>query len=110
MKIVEFFKHFPDEVSCKTAFKANRDSEGVTCKKCNGTEHYWLSTRSQYKCKRCDFRTTLNSGTMLQHTKLTYSDWFLAMHLLTCTKLKGSQHWSFRSNSKLVDIRRCCIW
>ena len=86
MKIVEFFKHFPDEAACKSAFKTNRDREGVTCKKCNGTDHYWLSTRSQYKCKRCDFRTTLNSGTMLQHTKLTYSDWFLAMHLLTCTK------------------------
>jgi hypothetical protein len=86
MNLLNFIKDFPDELSCKEKFKAFRDKVGVKCKGCGHTEHYWLSTIDQYKCKKCGFRTTLKSGTVLENTKLPYRYWFVAMHLMTSTK------------------------
>ena len=44
-KIQDFFEKYPDEASCKTHFKPERDKQEVVCKRCQGKEHYWLSTR-----------------------------------------------------------------
>lgn len=86
MNIQDFFKKFPDEASCKAHFKAERDKQGVICKRCQHQEHYWLSTREQYQCKSCKFRTTLRSGTLLHGSQLPYYYWYFAMMLLTSTK------------------------
>jgi len=86
MKIQDFFKKFPDEPSCKAHFKSIRDKQGVVCKRCGHQEHYWISTRSQYQCKKCKFRTTLRSGTLLHGSQLPYSYWYFGMMMLTSTK------------------------
>ena len=59
---------------------------GIICKKCACTNHYWKQDRWQYECKSCGFRTTLRSGTVMHKSKLSYSYWYIAMHLLTATK------------------------
>lgn len=86
MKLIEFTNHFPDEQSCKEAFKAYRLKEGITCKKCGCISHYWKKNREQWECKSCSHRTTLKSGTVMQGSKLPFQYWFIAMHLLTSTK------------------------
>ncbi len=86
MIIRDFFKQFPDENSCKVHFKAERDKQGVKCKKCQHQEHYWISTREQYQCKKCKHRTPLRSGTLLHGTQLPYYYWYFAMMMLTSTK------------------------
>jgi ribosomal protein S27E len=86
MKLHEFNKHYPDESSCKLAFKAQREFYGIKCKKCGNTTHYWKKNREQWECKKCSNRTTLKSGTVMENSKLPFKDWFLAMHLLTATK------------------------
>lgn len=86
MNIMQFFKQFPTEESCKKHFKEYRDKVGVTCKKCNCTEHYWLSTISYYKCKECGFRTSLKSGTVMENSKLPYQYWYIAFMFATSTK------------------------
>lgn len=86
MKLQDFFKKFPDEASCKTHFKQKRDKQGVVCKRCQGQDHYWISTREQYQCKHCNFRTTLRSGTLLHGTQLPYHYWYFGMMMLTSTK------------------------
>jgi DNA-directed RNA polymerase subunit RPC12/RpoP len=75
MKIIQFLKKFPNELSCKKHFKLYRDNEGVICKKCENTTHYWLSTLYKYKCKKCGFRTTLRSGTIMENSHLIYFLW-----------------------------------
>ncbi|MGY0407781.1 MAG: transposase, partial [Polaribacter sp.] len=70
MKLIESFKHYPDEESCKEAFKAYRLEEGIRCKKCGGRLHYWKKNREQWECKNCNHRTTLKSGTVMQSSKL----------------------------------------
>jgi transposase-like protein len=86
MKLLEFFDHYPDEQSCKAAFKARRMQEGVVCKKCGNNAHYWKKKREQWECKKCGYRTTLKSGTVMENSKLSYQYWFIAMHFLTSTK------------------------
>ncbi len=86
MNLIKFIELFPDEDSCREKFKEMRDQEGVTCRKCGGTNHYWLKTIEQYQCKSCKTRTTLRSGTVMQASKLPFRYWFIAMHLLTSTK------------------------
>lgn len=86
MRILDFYKEYPDEDSCRLKFKAIRDKEGVICKKCGCTEHYWKKDKWSYECKKCRFRTSLRSGTVMQSSKLPFQYWFIAMHLLTSTK------------------------
>lgn len=86
MRILDFYREFPDEQSCRACFKAYREKVGVTCVKCGGTKHYWKRKREQWECKSCAHRTTLQSGTVMQNSKLPFQYWFVAMHLLTSTK------------------------
>lgn len=86
MKLIEFTKHYPDESSCRLAFKKYREKEGVVCSKCGNTTHYWKKKREQWECKKCRHRTTLKSGTVMHHSKLPFQYWFIAMHLITSTK------------------------
>ena len=69
MSILEFVERFPTENSCKEHFRLQREREGVICKKCKGEKHYWLNGKCQWQCARCEFRTTLRSGTMMEHGK-----------------------------------------
>lgn len=86
MKLIEFTKYFPDEQSCKEAFKAYRIKQGITCTKCGCTSHYWKQYREQWECKNCKHRTTLKSGTVMHGSKLPFQYWFISMHLITSTK------------------------
>lgn len=86
MKVFNFNKYFPDEASCRRAFKEMRDKEGVVCQHCGSTDVVWLGSKQQYQCKHCRHRTTLRSGTVMHGSKLPFMYWFVAMHLLTATK------------------------
>lgn len=86
MNLLNFSEHYPDESSCRQAFKAYRDKVGVVCPRCGGTQHYWKSDRDQYQCKSCGTRQTLRSHTVMHGSKLPFRYWFIAMHLLTSTK------------------------
>jgi hypothetical protein len=86
MKLIDFNKRFPDEQSCQDAFREQRQTEGIICRKCHGTKHYWMKSIRQFQCKQCGTRTTLRSGTVMESSNLPYRDWFLAFHLMTATK------------------------
>lgn len=86
MNLIKFIESFPDEASCRAKFKEYRDEQGVICRKCGGTDHYWLGTIEKYQCKKCKTRTSLRSGTIMQASNLPFMHWFIAFHLLTGTK------------------------
>jgi hypothetical protein len=86
MKLIEFFKQFPDEQSCRDYFREQRQKEGITCRNCNWATHYWMKTIEQFQCKGCRTRTTLRSGTVMASSNRSFSDWSIAMHLMTSTK------------------------
>lgn len=86
MKLLDFYKTYPTEKSCKKEFKAYRERKGIICNKCNNTTHYWKKKREQWECKKCSYRTTLKSGTVMHNSKLSFQYWFIAMTFITSTK------------------------
>ena len=102
MNIFSFTAHFKDEESCKAHFKAQRDKEGVVCKKCGCTKHYWLKGKSSYQCSKCSFRTSLRSGTVMENSKLPFLVWYKAIFLVSATK-KG---FSSKEIQKQLGMKR----
>lgn len=92
MRLIDFKDSYPDELSCKIAYKELRDSVGVVCKNCKGKEHRWLEKKYMYQCKNttCNFRTSLKSGTVMENSKMSFFNWFLVEHLLTSTSNNSS--------------------
>lgn len=92
MKFIDFKDNYPDEESCKLEFKQYRLNEGITCKLCGGKEHYWLGAKEQFQCKNnsCRFRTSIKSGTVMENSKLSFQYWFIAMHLMSASKMNFS--------------------
>jgi len=79
MTIIEFLAFFPDEQSCRIDFKNHREKQGIICKNCSNTRHYWIKNKWQWQCSQCRFRTTLRSGTLMQSSKLSFHKWYLCM-------------------------------
>jgi transposase-like protein len=86
MTILEFIDRFSEEKACKSYYRQIREQEGITCKNCGGTNHYWLSTREIFECSHCKFRTSLRSGTVMENSRLPFKTWFLVMLFMTSTK------------------------
>jgi len=86
MTFKEFYHQYNDEKACRIKLKAVRESEGIVCKKCGCKSHYWKTDKEQWQCKKCSFRTTLTSGTVMESSKLPLSYWFAAIHFLTVNK------------------------
>jgi hypothetical protein len=86
MNLIKFLQKYDTELKCQDLFKQMRDKEGVVCKRCGGTNHYWLGTRDRYRCKACKWETTLRSGTALEYSKLPYHYWIYAMAFLASSK------------------------
>ena len=86
MNILQFTEHFPTEDSCKEHFRAQREHEGIKCKRCSGQHHYWLKAKWQWQCSGCGFRTTLKSGSIMEGSKVSVRTWYLAMAFMSFSK------------------------
>lgn len=86
MNILNFMNEFSTVAECEEHFRLQREREGITCKKCNGSVHYWLKGKKQWQCKACKFRTTLRSGTVMESAKLDFHVWYSAMALISFSK------------------------
>lgn len=86
MTIIKFIEQFPDESSCRLHFKGVREQQGLKCKKCGCSKHYWLQAKWQWQCSECRFRTTLRSGSMMENAKLPFRTWYLAMAFMSYSK------------------------
>lgn len=85
--LITFLQKYDSEDRCESLFKQIRDKEGVVCKRCGGQDHYWLGfKRSRYRCKACNWETTLRSGTALEWSKLPYRYWIYAMAFIASRK------------------------
>jgi DNA-directed RNA polymerase subunit RPC12/RpoP len=108
MKLVEFFKNYPNESECKAKFKEIREQQGVICKRCKSKDEYWwLKSKEQYECKKCGFRMSIKSGTVMENSKLPYQYWFIAFHLMTSTKKTIS---ALEMQRQLGHDYYECIW
>jgi hypothetical protein len=102
MNLFMFSAHFTDEKSCRLHFKSERDKIGVACKACGHEHHYWIQSRWSYECKLCRHRTSLRSGTIMEHSNLSFLIWYKTMFLLSATK-KG---FSSKEIQKQLGLKR----
>ena len=86
MKILSFSARFPDENSCRQYLKEQREKQGITCKKCSSTKHYWLENKELWKCAACGSWTNLKAGTIMHKSKVPVIKWFECIHLMTTIK------------------------
>jgi hypothetical protein len=75
MKLSEFYKCFPDESTCCQILKCIRETHGIICKNCGGVEHYWKKDKKSFECKKCNYRTSLKKGTIIEHSNLPLKYW-----------------------------------
>jgi len=57
MNIIEFNNYFPDEVSAQNHIQCMREKEGIICRKCQHSEHYWCKSIGKWTCKNCHYQT-----------------------------------------------------
>lgn len=86
MNIINFINRFPDEASCIDFIKEQRSQQGVICKKCTGSRHYWLENKRSFQCASCGFRTSIRSGTVMENSNLPIRIWMMAITFITATK------------------------
>ncbi len=86
MNLRKFFQKYPDESSCIEGFKAKRLEEGLVCKKCQHTGHYFRKTDLKFQCKKCGSRISLRSGTVMENSNLPFQYWMLCIELMTLSK------------------------
>ena len=102
MNLFTFTANFTSEESCRLHFKAERDKQGVVCKCCSHTEHYWIKSRWSYECKACRHRTSLCRGTIMESSNLSFLIWYKTMFLLSAT-IKG---FSSKEIQKQLGLKR----
>jgi transposase-like protein len=88
VSIPEFLQSFGTEAQCAEAVKAARWPNGFRCPNCHAAEHYVVGhgARKLFQCNACRHQTSLTAGSMMEHTKLPLTIWFLAIYLLSQAK------------------------
>lgn len=88
MSIPEFLRSFGTEAQCAEAVKVARWPSGFRCTRCNSADHYVVGhgARKLFQCNGCRHQASLISGSLMEHTKLPLTTWFLAIYLLSQAK------------------------
>lgn len=86
MSLQQFLSEFGSEDQCHQAVFRIRWPEGFRCPSCGHHSHCQLKTRAVLECHGCQHQTSLTAGTVMAHTKLPLTTWFLAMYLLSQSK------------------------
>jgi transposase-like protein len=92
---------FISEDQAREFFEKNRWPSGPVCPHCQSKEVYALVgkegsahpvPRGTYKCAKCRKKFTARIGTILEESKVPYSKFIMAVHLMTSSKKGISSH------------------
>lgn len=79
-------KYFADEQTCIDTVAALRWPGGPVCPKCEGKEHYYLTTQKRWKCKKCAKQFSVKVGTIFEDSAIPLDKWLIALWLLVNCK------------------------
>ena len=82
---IEFDQRFLDEAACYQYLLNLKWHQGFRCVKCSH-QHYWISKKHIYICKRCQHQHSLTAGTILDSSKKPITYWFKALWWFTTRK------------------------
>lgn len=88
LSLLEFMHSFGTEEQCEQALRLARWPEGFVCPRCASTDPYVVGhgARKLFQCRACRHQTSLTAGSILEHTKLPLTTWFLAVYLISQAK------------------------
>jgi len=102
MNLELFHKQFPDEQSCIEHFKEKRLSSGMSCTNCKSKDFSFQNGKRRFYCKNCNKSISLKSGTVMEHSNLSFKSWLFCMKYMTMTK-KGV---SAKEMQRLLGFKR----
>jgi len=82
----EFMARYGTEDQCHDALVAMRWPDGFVCPKCTGSRYSFCAPKKLFQCSSCHRQTSVRAGTVFHKSRTPLTKWFLAMHLLTCSK------------------------
>ena len=91
LSLVDVIKLFPDNATAETWFAKARWPDGPWCPECKSKRiQTGAADKSRpYRCRDCYKRFSVRTDTVMQHSKLGYQVWIVAIYLLT-TGIKGT--------------------
>ena len=86
LDMAEFQRIYGSEEQCHAALVTMRWPTGFICPKCAGSKNSFCTPKRLFQCSGCGLQTSVRAGTVFQKSKTPLTKWFLAMHLMTCSK------------------------
>lgn len=89
LSLPDFVKLYGTEPQCEAALVASRWPNGWRCSRCASSRSFQTkngSGRALWECFVCGYQCSSIVGTVMEHTKLPLTKWFLAMHLMSGSK------------------------
>lgn len=82
LSLAQFMKDYGTEAECEAALIQARWPRGFACPKCaHGVAYeFRRSGRRYWQCKGCNYQCTLRAGTIMEHSQLPLTKWYLAIH------------------------------
>ena len=77
--IIEFEERFPDEQACREYWMKLRWNGHILCDSCGHDKTWALKGGKLFECAKCNYKTSLTSGTLLARTRKPLRLWFRAM-------------------------------
>lgn len=85
MPLSEFLRQFETDESCWDYLAAQRWPEDLVCPKC-GHKHDCRPSNGLYQCAHCRRQASVTAGTVLNHSHVSLSKWFLAFYFVSRNK------------------------
>ena len=87
LSLSAFLRDYGDESQCEAALIKARWPNGFICDRCQCTRYSPTHNgRRLWQCKDCGYQSSSIVGTVMEHTKLALTTWFLAIYFLTQSK------------------------
>ena len=77
---------FRTDAACRDYVRRLRWPNGFVCAECGAAGEPWTMSRDRFRCRACEWETTLTAGTVFQDTRKPLRLWFLAMWFITSQK------------------------
>src|SRR5574337_1913712 len=88
LPLSDFMQAYGTEAQCDLVLIQARWPHGFRCPKCSGgrASEFTRGGLRYWQCCVCRHQTSLTSDTLMAHTRLALSTWFLAIYLVTQSK------------------------
>lgn len=95
LNLAELSELFTNEDAARSFIEKRVWPNGPVCPHCGSKEAYTLTAKPEsktpvrkgvYKCKECRKQFTVRIGTIFEDSKIPFSKWLMAIHLMTSSK------------------------